>query len=147
MNGRGAAVKTEQVKLEAMENGTAPKGKKGGGQRRLLRTRTSTSKDKSGPPLSVYRGFGSCRHAYAVTPTGARWMIAVLLRNALATLPPTMTKKMAGDSTLASAAVSGSAPAWLMRWFNDKHHSPKEFFFTRIFGQTEWEGCGSKLDL
>ena len=24
MNGRGAAVKTEQVKLEAMENGTAP---------------------------------------------------------------------------------------------------------------------------
>jgi hypothetical protein len=74
-------------------------------------------------------------------------MIAVLLRNALATLPPTMTKKMAGDSTLASAAVSGSAPAWLMRWFNDKHHSPKEFFFTRIFGQTEWEGCGSKLDL
>ena len=30
MNGRGAAVKTEQVKLEAMENGTAPKGKKVG---------------------------------------------------------------------------------------------------------------------
>jgi len=33
--------------------------------------------------IAVYRGFGMCRHAYAVTPAGARWMLEVLLNHEL----------------------------------------------------------------
>lgn len=113
-----------------LRNGTAG----GDQQRHGGGSRWSSNGDATG--LRIYRGFGSCRHAYAVTPVGARWMIAVLLRNVLKDLPPKMTKKVAGDSTLAAAAVFGSAPSWLTR-------SHSEYFFTRVFGQSEWEGCAA----
>lgn len=54
----------------------------------------------SSPPSSIalYRGFGLCRHAYAVTPAGARWMLEVLLNHEL-------TRREEEDGFLAAGEV------------------------------------------
>jgi hypothetical protein len=123
---------------------------------------------EGGPSVALFRGFGTCRHAYAVTPAGARWMLEVLLRAELShreearmTAEAVETRKTAsweggsehtggssGSRTSAEAALSwlawqpragDSAVARAAVW-DYRHH---QTFFARLFSQTEWSGCGA----
>lgn len=70
--------------------------------------------------ITLYKTFGTCRQAYAVTPEGARWMMATVLRSMIID----GWGSGGGDSILASAAV--------------RDIFQHQTFFMRIFEQDEW---------
>jgi hypothetical protein len=70
--------------------------------------------------VTVYRTFGTCRQTYAVTPQGARWMMATVLRSMIID----GWGSGGGDSILAQAAV--------------RDMFTHQTFFMRIFEQDEW---------
>jgi hypothetical protein len=96
-----------------------------------LRRLTSPSQ-LSSKTIELYRGFGTCRQAYAVTPAGARWMMEVLLDRALASSKDVdflgMRRKNAGDAAIARSAVMD--------------YRSHQTYFARLFTQAEWENCG-----
>lgn len=70
--------------------------------------------------VKLYRTFGTCRQAYAVTPQGARWMMATVLRSMIID----GWGSGGGDSILASAAI--------------RDLFTHQTFFMRLFEQDEW---------